>query len=326
MKIGVFANEQAGGGGRTAEMLAWLSPALAGHRVVAVSGYGAEGLAGAKVLPVPEGQSFLARLARGACALLLEAPDLVIVAGGDGLAAYFVQAMLSMEAPHPPLLGVGVGTANVGPVISCLPGEGPPPDLSGLVCEPVGAVEALYRGEHIAYGMNDIVLTDTLLGTVDGAMVTLGAAEMLAAGAKAVRPPMPAVAEALAVEKNGRPMAHGMPTPAQIVASPLERDRLFGRAVYGAPCLSPFSAEKAALALLSAPMVSMETGAAGTCAFMAVSHLLFAPGDAVTVSGLLPGVHVIADGNPYAIPGDPLTLRYRPALVTVALTPCRKGR
>ena len=50
--------------------------------------------------------------------LAAQEPDFYLVAGGDGFAAYVADRLLKTGHKNPKIVGVAMGTANVGPIVS----------------------------------------------------------------------------------------------------------------------------------------------------------------------------------------------------------------
>lgn len=312
MKLGVLVN-RAAGGGRAADAAAALAAGLAGHEVWSVRGFGAELAACQVALEAPDAAlGYVARVQAAARSLAAQAPDRLVLVGGDGFAAYVADALLTAGLPVPPLIGVAGGTANVGPIIAleALPA------LDTLSFQPVGALEVLDDGGHIAYAFNDLVLGDTYLTTIDGRTVTASAEALWRDGRTEPRQAARHIGD-VTVGVNGRQTRTRLPRVAQAVASTLERDRLYGRAVTGLLCFSPQSPYQAALLLSERGIVSMEDSPLGFSAPALFEQLLFTAADTVTVSGLADGISAIVDGNPYPRRGD-IRLRYHERLLLAA--------
>lgn len=256
-------------------------------------------------------------------ALLSHAPDLLVSVGGDGIASYLADAMLT-AGYNIPMMGVAAGTANVGPIV-CVDAEKLDGcDISHWNYSTAGAVEVL-AGSHVGYAVNDVVIGNTFLGTLDGQVVNLSAGAMALEGRQEVCAPSSHITgEDFAITKNGKAAARAIATPGQIIVSPLDRDRLEGRAVYGALCSAAYSPCKAAVALTKEVMVCAEAENAGMESFCMAEHLLFGPDDEVVLTGLTENAQLILDGNPYLRGNEAVTLRFHPGLITVAV-PGGKG-
>lgn len=312
MRVAVLVNPSAGGG-RAAAVCAGLMPALAGHEAATVRGFGAELLPGVRALEAPQAAGYVARVQQAVRALCAGAPELLLLVGGDGFAAYAADALLGAGCPVPRLVGVAGGTANVGPIIALAE---PPASLEGLSYQPVGALEVCDEDGHIAYAFNDVVLGDTYLTTVDGRTVTASAEALWRDGRTQPCAPMADIGP-VAVEINGRRARTRLPRVAQAVASTLERDRFYGRAVTGLLCFAPDSPYRAALLLSERAIVSLADDPLGFERPALMEQLLFTGADTVTLAGFEDGVSAVIDGNPYRRRGR-VRLRYHERLLLAA--------
>lgn len=316
MNIAVLVAKQAAGG-RAARQAHRLGQLFQGHRVISVLGWGGEELGG-KVLPQgPAEEGYLDSLHRAVDALCGEDADLYVLLGGDGLASYVAGRLLDRGVKQPCILGIAGGTANVGPVIVLTLEElrtHPIDSLSFVSCD---ALEAFDAGRSLALGFNDLVLGNTLISTMDGKALTIDAARLAVDGIKLPAAPAEAIAANLRVKKNDRSVPLGLAAPAQAVLSTISRDRSYGRGVMGALCFGAGLAHVAALALLSAPVVSFETGPAGLDAFLTASQLIFQEEDTLVLDGLYPETCLIADGNPFLLSKGRVSVRIRKDAVKV---------
>ena len=316
MKIAVLANRSAGGG-KAADVLKKMQTVWASHTLLGVTGFGGELLPTCLTPEKPE-KKYLPALRRAVKRLLAEKPDLFVTVGGDGTAAYAAEELLRLGSTVP-LFGIGTGTANVGPIVSCRAGD-PLPDPSDLKPERLGAVEALtLSGEHIAYGFNDLVLGNTFLGTDEnGETVTFGAAALAEEGNLKKAKPLGQILKPEGIFRKNLADLPALAYPAaQLIAAPLEQDSYYGRAVTGLLCYTPGSPFQAALYISPVPVVSMEENTAGFDSWLPGGQLLLEEGDLVTAEHLEDRVCVIADGNPYTIPENGVGIRYISALLSV---------
>ena len=160
--------------------------------------------------------------------------------------------------------------------------------------------------------------------TEDGQVVNLSAEAMALRGEKLVCKAESDICTAdFSITKNGKAAPCRM-KPGQIIISPVDRDRLEGRAVYGALCSAAYTPCKAAVALTEQVMISAEAEDAGMESFCCIEHMLFGPEDEVSITGLTCHAQLILDGNPYIRTAETVVLRFLPDLITVAM-PLRKG-
>lgn len=251
-------------------------------------------------------------------ALIDKQVDLIVSVGGDGLASYVADAMLC-AGKSVPIMGIAAGTANVGPIVCISQDMLDKIDVSKWKCKKVSAIE-VSASEHLGYAVNDVVIGNTLLGTVDGNIVNLSAEAMVMLGRKVICVPSADITlPGFSILKNGRECRHDIIKPGQIIATTLDEDRLEGRAIYGALCSAAYTPCKGALALTEQVMICAEAENAGMRDFCPIEHLLYGPGDEVVLDGLSENAHAIIDGNPYVHKSSRLTLRYLPEVITVAI-------
>lgn len=284
--------------------------------------FGSDYLPGASVYEADRNGGYVQTLGNITRTLLAQEPELLISVGGDGIASYIADAMLTSGA-NVPMMGIAAGTANVGPIVCISADQLEQCDLSRWQYFTAGAVEVLANG-HVGYAVNDVVIGNTFLGTQDGQVVNLSAQAMALRGEKLVcKAEADICGEDFAIHKNGKAAPCRM-KPGQIIISPVDRDRLEGRAVYGALCSAAYTPCKAAIALTEQVMISAEAEDAGMESFCCIEHMLFGPEDEVVLTGLTHHAQLILDGNPYLRGNADVQLRYHPDLITVAL-PMMKG-
>ena len=217
-----------------------------------------------------------------------------------------------------PLLGIGLGTANVGPIVT-LSGDDPIPPVEALAFVPGDGVAVYSCDRRIAAGYNDVVLGNTYLATVDGETVTADGQTLLTEGRVVRGRPLENVfGPHTRVTKNGRHLPVSLPAVGQAIAAPLVQDRLYGRAVHGIYCYAPDSPTQGALTLSARPLVSYEPDERGYDAFAPEERLLFSAADEIAITGLDPSILAVCDGNPWPLAGGAVTLHYVPQDVLIA--------
>ena len=315
MRVGVLVNPSAGHGHRTGEVIARLEACWPETELLALES-DAPLFTRAALLPAPEG-GHVARIQRGAKALMDAGADLLVTLGGDGTAAYVAEAVVA-SGKRTPILGIGLGTANVGPIVT-LTAEDELPPLDAIAFRPVGSIAVFSGGKRVAAGYNDVVLGNTYLATLDGLPVTADGNALLREGIVREGKPLVSVLTAeTVITKNGRPLPHTLGEAGQIVASTLERDDLNGRAVHGIFCYAPGSPTMGALTLSARALVSYEEDDRGFDAFAPEERLLFSEEDEIAITHLAPETLAVCDGNPYPITDRSVALRYMPQEILVA--------
>ena len=319
MKVGILLGPASGEGApNRAEGL--LAQHLESRNVAVCAGmFGGSGKPlGWKTLRAAPASGYLESLWGAVAALEAWGAELLLCVGGDGLASYVADAMLAGNRPVA-ILGIAAGTINVGPIVTLDIASIPSLDLEKLFYRRVGAVEVLQDGKHLAYGFNDIVIGDTFLGTLDGAIASLSVRALLERGEKLKSEPCPDIAgSAFRVRKNGADIASKISKPAQAIVSPLGSREFYARAVAGVLCNAAYMRGAAALALFDSVIVSAGSPKRGFSDFSASEQILFGPEDSVELSGLAPAGQIIVDGNPFIREGEVLCFRSMPDLVNVA--------
>jgi hypothetical protein len=345
MRVGVLFNAGAGGAASFPEIgEALLSRFDDDDLVTCEYSLGGAWLAGVPALPVPE-LPFIRRV-RTAVGLLVDSgAELLVCAGGDGFAAYCAEALILSGAAIP-LLGVAGGTANVGPLLrfdartlavlprgelrvcsvhalECACGGAGFAGAAGFAGGPAGGTSfaggAGFAGGSgfatLGLAFNDIVIGDTFLGTLDGAMVNLCVSDFLKDGHKTKKRPSERIAGPdFRVRHNGNPLAFRA-TPVQIVAAPLnDVDFYRGKASAGALCAAPWRGSVGVIALCDRVWVSMDEAAPG---FSATEQLLVGPGDIIELDGLRDEGQVIVDGNPFLREGPVVRIACLPGALRV---------
>ena len=316
MRIGVVVNPAAGQGHSLPSVISRLEDAWGGHTLMAIADPAAAYFQKALLLPEPPG-GYVEKIQRGVNAMLEAGAELLVTLGGDGTAAYAAEAVIA-AGQRTPLLGIGLGTANVGPIVT-LSAEDTLPSIDALVLRPVGSIAVFSGGRRVASGFNDVVLGNTYLATVNGETVTADGAALLAKGT--VRPATPlanVVTTRTKILKNGHSLERSFREVGQIIASTLERDSLYGRAIHGIFCYAPGAPTLGALTLSARPIVSYAPDGRGFDAFAPEERLLFSEKEEIIITDLVPTILAVCDGNPYRVDPSAVTLRYIPQEITVA--------
>lgn len=245
--------------------------------------------------------------------------ELLVCVGGDGLSSYVADALVGKQW-RIPILGIGAGTANVGPIVTTNLEDLPLFEPGALEYSQVGAVEVLDENGHVAYGFNDIVIGNSFLGTIDGNAANLSAEALLLDGKKRAIAASPRIAgAAFRVVKNGLPLRLKIARPSQIIVSTLGAAEFYGRAVAGVLCNAGYMEGAAAIALFDQIIVRPDAPEHGIDDFSVSEQMLFAPGDVVELHGMDADAYIVADGNPFARHGDSVSFKAVKSLVDIAL-------
>ncbi|MCE5256417.1 MAG: hypothetical protein LLF89_06170 [Spirochaetaceae bacterium] len=244
--------------------------------------------------------------------------DLLICIGGDGLSSYIADSLISSQQ-RIPVLGIGAGTANVGPIVTTGLEDLTRFDPENLEYEPVGAVEVCDEAGHRAFGFNDIVIGNSYLGTLDGKATSLSAEALLRDGTRRAIAASPKIAgPGFGIWKNGTRVMPRIARPAQIVVSPLGMTEFYGRAITGVLCNASYMRGAAAIALFEQVIVRPDSPEHGIDDLAISEQMLFGAGDVIEIRGLGSDGYIIADGNPFARNGDSVNFRTAESLIDVA--------
>jgi hypothetical protein len=226
--------------------------------------------------------------------------DTVIGVGGDGTLGD-IGSVLSSAGSAVRLLGVGVGSSNVGPLVGTTAEE-----LDGFLASswadvPVHGLEVRFDGAKVGLAFHDATVANTFFGTRDGVRVDLDAAAALR-GEDRVADPVSACGQTTWVAKNGRRRLVGAELEGgQIVASPLnDMDACRGKVVSGFLCWGPYVGCLGIVAATSALMIRTRLGRNDLEAAepLRIFHLGLAPDDVVEMGGFRPGYALVVDGTP----------------------------
>lgn len=227
--------------------------------------------------------------------------DAVVVLGGDGTLA---DVALSLQGRAVPLLGVGVGTANIGPLITCVAAEVHRLAGAEFATAAVDGIVAGTNGVDRGLGFNDAVLDFTVLATLDGRMVNVDAAGKMV-GLNIRRDPEPVGGPNTRVVRRGAqtetPIAEAHQVATLVVGFP--DDRFYGKAIAGGVLLSSMLGDVAGCLvcdhLLITTTLDAEEHRRGEP--IVSRYVGLRETDRIEAWGLRAGVALCADGNPLAI-------------------------
>ncbi len=227
--------------------------------------------------------------------------DLVVAIGGDGTLAAVANALASAGGNVPPLAGIGIGSANVGPLVTALGQDAAGLRWDNLVQIAVDGLACAVDGREFGIAFHDLAFANTFFATLHGARVDLDACAMLA-GRREVAVPAPVCGPSVRVWKNGRVVLDGRKMKiGQLVACPVnDPHRFMGTAASGFLSWGPYVGCHAVLAAASVVLIRSHLTIRDLLAAepLGLFHIAFGESDDVTVSGLLPGAVVVADGSP----------------------------
>ncbi len=254
--------------------------------------------------------------ARSAAALLLQSGvDVLIGIGGDGTLCDIASLVLDTEAAVQ-LLGIGAGSANVGPLVSLLGLDIDHLSLDRLHETHVHGIDAYLADDLVGTAFNDVVLGNTFFGTRDGNRIDLDAVAKLS-GEDRPADPRSVCGTRTWIDKNNRRMlVNSNDAFAQIIASPLNEGGVYaGKAISGLMCWGPYLKNYGVLAAANSVMVRTQLALEdlNNAEPLRLAHISFGENDRITIGDLLANAVLVIDGNPTRLlsPSDVVTLRIR---------------
>ncbi|MFN8487413.1 MAG: diacylglycerol kinase family protein [Caldilineaceae bacterium] len=249
------------------------------------------------------------------------AMDALVVIGGDGTLADVAFALASADIEKaPPLLGIGAGSANVGPLMTCQGDE-----LARLVdaqftLQPVDALLVSANTNIIGVAFNDVVVSFTVLATVDGELTTVAVSEKMQ-GENQPHLPEGVWTPATRIVKQSALgeilIAQGEQVETVIVGFPDER--FYGKAITGGVLLSGLVNDGAGCLVCSQTLVRLQLDKGSLHRVEPILSRYAGLGDDEWIEGqgFRTGAAICADGNPLFIlqPDDRLQVSLRRNLI-----------
>jgi predicted polyphosphate/ATP-dependent NAD kinase len=248
--------------------------------------------------------------------------------GGDGTMSDVAYALFT-TCSTTPILGIGAGSMNAGPLISLKAAELGTLDPDALTVKEAGGILATLKGEHMGLGFNDIVFGDTVLATLDGRVVQVSAAEFMK-GRKIPAPPSRAgtLDSEVYIERSGKAIQIHKGEFGQIFAAPLE-ERYLGKGLAGGTSLAAALGLPAGIAITSEPLINYSIGPDELLSMEPIitRTASFRKGDEVVVRGLKDGTCLNIDGNPIKLleHDDDVFLSYIPGAAKIMKRLIRKN-
>jgi hypothetical protein len=305
-KLGLVVNPRAGRGDETnARVARQLAETLTPERILVGSGeMGADALAGLPIEPLDyapaQGRARTPALVEK---MLARHAEIIAVIGGDGTMADVAFALFR-AASRTPILGIGVGSANVGGLVTILGSDIARLAHAQLEAHTLDALIAGANGETLGIAFNDVVISTTVLATLNGELTEVQVAP------KIVGENIPGKSELIFTRAtrvwrespNGTTeIARGDQVGTLICGFP--DARFFGKAIAGQACLAAHLDLPAGCLVGSQPLVRMIAHADELMRDEPfVSRFAsFDEDSMIEATGLREGVALCADGNPLKI-------------------------
>jgi len=227
-------------------------------------------------------------------------PHALIVVGGDGTLADVAQVLIEQNCLVP-ILGIGSGSTNVGRLITCRANEVWKLDPAKLERWNVDCLTALVNGELSGRAFNDVVIGYTVVGTIEGKLCDLDAAERSRGILVAGTPRSIATPESRVTRntKNGATIVAQAESVGTVVAGFAE-PTFFGKAVCGGICLAALTGLPAGCLVSNLPLVQVEIGAGTLARTIPIVSSYVSLGEDITVmvEKVQEGAVLCVDGNP----------------------------
>jgi len=232
--------------------------------------------------------------------------DAILVVGGDGTMSDVAYGLLKSGAITP-IIGIGAGSTNAGPLITLKAAEINRLDLLRLKVHEIGGILARVNAKPAGIGFNDIVLGDTILTTLHGHVVQVSAEEFMK-GIKIPASPQKAGTDDSIVRilRKGKTMEKTLHVHkgmfGQFFAAPLE-NRYLGKGLAGGTSLAAALQLPAGISITSEPLINYSIGIEE---FLEMEPIItktasFRENDKIIVIGLRDRTCLNIDGNPLVV-------------------------
>ena len=223
----------------------------------------------------------------------IEDIEAVIVIGGDGTLSDVVAGQ-RRSGKLVPIIGIGIGTANAGPMISLSLNEC---DLISdeFTVKGMMGIDVFHLKDYIATGFNDVVFSDCIVSTLGGKTVTVDARKFLE-GHRIESTPEDIGTDTTCVSLNSRYFATGKDMKiSQIIASPIhDVDKFKYMAVTGLMCWMPYSVYRGVLTVTDKPVVKLTRSDERTT--LTMKQCILGDKDVIEIRNTKG--YVVVDGNP----------------------------
>lgn len=247
--------------------------------------------------------------------ILGAAPDAIVVVGGDGTLADAAAVLVEAAAPTP-ILGVGVGSTNVGPLVAVQTSTLDDLRDAEFVRRVLDALEVHHADRSLGFAFHDVVVGFTVVGTIGGRSVDVDARARLEGSLIRRRPQSIGRASTRVVRIDPRgQVVVGEGESVGAVVLGLARPLLIGQALAGGACLTALTGLPAGCLVSDRPLVLM--GLTGDELLdwppLKSNYVSLDERSSVRIQGVAAGAAISADGNPLRIldPHDTIEVRVR---------------
>lgn len=222
--------------------------------------------------------------------------SIIVGIGGDGTLNWIASRILEKDGGQL-VMGIGTGTANVGPLLRFNLRELEAFDFQQFNIHEIRPLTVARNRQHLGYAFVDVVIGNTFLGTLEGKMETFDAASFYYEGVKRVTRPSGMITE-VSIGKGDKWRV--VKNVAQIIISPIHHAKFFvGKAITGPLCWAHYLNMDGVVALASVPVVDpyITHDALEEKEPVKVEFILFSKKEPVLVQAREEGMFVILDGN-----------------------------
>ncbi len=226
--------------------------------------------------------------------------DCLAIIGGDGTMADAATGIIEANSGMP-ILGIGVGSTNVGNLITCKADDlsGLTPDQLGIF--PLNALLAYHEKRLLGIGFNDCAIGFTVVGTIKGKICNVDVkAKMRSENVPGIVRPIGTSATLVKRIFNNSEtvIASGEKVAALIIG--FAEPQFIGKAVTGGICLASYTGVTAGCLVADQPLVQVELSRQDVLDLPPItSHYTSINESAkITITGVLAGAGVNVDGTP----------------------------
>lgn len=232
--------------------------------------------------------------------LVEQSIDVVVVVGGDGTLADVAHTFI-MSGCRTPVLGIGAGSTNVGRLITCRTSEVSQLHPTKLEIWDVNCLIAGANGSPLGCAFNDVVIGHTIVGTIDGRIRDIDAAERMR-GIVTTGVPRPVGTTKTRVIRHHREretlVAEGKSVATVVVG--FAEPAFLGKAVSGGICLASLTGLPAGCLVSTFPIVQVgiSVSALLKTAPIVSTYVTLSDEMSIVVENVEDGSVLCADGNP----------------------------
>jgi NAD kinase len=254
----------------------------------------------------------------------------LVVIGGDGTMAD-VALMVSQTARKPPILGVGMGSTNVGKLITLHHSEINTLRTEALVRVPVDGLLAFENDALSGLGFNDCVIGYTVVATIDGKRRDVDVAAKMEGRKIPAQPRSIGIPDTRVMfigQNNETVLSRGTSIASVVVG--FSDSAFIGKAVTGGICLASIAGVPAGCLITNQPLVRVEIDHKDVLELppLTSTYQSIDENSRIIVEGVREGAALCVDGNPLCLltPSDRISFGVKLSIVEVLQQQSKLGR